>query len=494
MHKRKNCPPLLLGDYYKVCHMNQYPQGMTKLVSYLTPRMSRLEGQDKLILFGLQAFIQKYLIDYFNENFFARDKREVIFEYERILKNTLGAQNFNTKNIEALHNLGYLPLMIRALPEGTRVPIQVPMLEITNTHKDFAWCVNAIESLLSCSLWHPMISANVGYMYRQIVNKWFDKTVDSSIPRARALGDFAMRGQESLESAIASSAAWLLSFLNTATIPAINYLENYYNCTSDYEDVGFGSPSTEHSVMNSNFAVDGNEITMLKRLLTEIYPHSNFSAVCDSYDYWNFVDNIIPACKEEILAHDGLFLVRGDSGDPVEIVTETVRKLWNIFGGTINSKGYKVLDPHIKAIYGDSITPQRADKIYHILEQNGFAAQNVTLGVGSFSMQCLEQGDQLMPYTRDTFGIAVKSTYCEINGEPIQIFKDPKTDTGNFKKSQKGCIRVTQVNGEYQWKDHLTWDDAWIESNCLEEVFYNGVLVKVYNLKEIRDRLHEGKF
>ena len=430
--------PLLLCDFYKTVHSEQYPKGITKLVSYFTPRMTRIEGEDKLVMFGLQAFIKEYLIDYFNENFFSKPKDEVVAEYNRILGYTLGKNSYKDEKIKKLHDLGYLPLEIKAIPEGERVPIKVPMLEISNTHSDFAWLVNAIETLLSCSLWHTMISANVGYNYRQIVNKYYEISVEDNVPRSRALGDFSMRGQESLESATKSSAAFCLSFLNTATVPAIPFLEEYYNCDCTKEPVAFGSISTEHSVMCSNTAVDGDEITMLKRLLNETYKDLSFSMVSDSYDYWNLVDNILPQCREDILNHNGCLLVRGDSGDPVEVVADTVFHLWDIFGGSVNSKGYKVLDSHVKAIYGDSITPERAKQIYETLIKNGFACNNVALGVGSFSMECLQKDGKFSPFTRDTFGIAVKATYGEMGDKPLMIFKNPKTDTGNFKKSQRG--------------------------------------------------------
>ncbi|MCL2509869.1 MAG: nicotinate phosphoribosyltransferase [Methanomassiliicoccaceae archaeon] len=489
--------PLLLVDYYKTTHHEQYPKGITKIVSYYTPRMSRIAGEDKLVMFGLQAYIKEYLIQSFEKNFFGRPKEEVLAEYRRVIDNTLGKGIVDYEKIERLHELGYLPIEIRAVDEGTRVPIRVPMFEISNTHPDFAWLVNTLETSLSCSLWHTQISANVGYRYRQIVNKYFGISVDDSISRNRALGDFSMRGQESCESAIKSSAAFCLSFVNTATVPAVMFLEDNYGCDCGKEAVAFGAISTEHSVMNSNFAVDGDEITMVRRLLRDIYPENGFSMVSDSYDYWNMVDNIIPACKEDILRHGGYIGIRGDSGDPVEIATETVRRLWKTFGGSVNTKGYKVLDPHIKAIYGDSITPQRAESIYKILIENGFACSNVLLGVGSFSLQCLEQDGELKPFTRDTFGIAIKATYCEVNGKPIQIFKDPKTDKGNFKRSQKGmCAVFRDENGDLSYRDG--YDAETIRSfegeNLLKLVFRNGKMVKEQTLQEIRNILHEGRF
>lgn len=485
--------PMLLIDFYKAVHAEMLPQNITKSVSYFTPRMSRVKRWDKVVMFGLQGFIKEYLIDYFNDNFFNVPLETVMSEYTRIMDNTLGKNAYNPKKIEKLHNLGYLPIQIVALPEGTLVPMHVPMFGITNTHEDFAWLPQALESLISAEMWHIMLAATVGYTYRQIVNEYYDKTCDDDVSRARALGAFDFRGEECLQSATKAGAGWLLSFLNTATVPAIPYLENYYLCDCAKEPVGFGSPSTEHSVMCSNFAVDGDEITLLRRLLTEIYPNTSFSAVLDSYDYWNVIDNILPQLKPEIMAHNGCMLMRGDSGDCVEVVTKTVFKLWDIFGGTVNSKGYKVLDSHVKAIYGDSITVQRCEEIYHILMENGFACSNVALGVGSFSFQCIEEDGILKPFTRDTFSSCIKATYCEIDGTPTPIFKDPKD--GGFKKSQKGCCVVYNSMESLWYQDEYSWLGA---SNSpyqlLETVFKDGKMVKEQTLSEVRSTLHGGMF
>ena len=485
--------PMLLIDFYKAVHAEMLPQNITKSVSYFTPRMSRVKRWDKVVMFGLQGFIKEYLIDYFNDNFFNIPLETVMSEYTRIMDNTLGKNAYNPKKIEKLHNLGYLPIQIVALPEGTLVPMHVPMFGITNTHEDFAWLPQALESLISAEMWHIMLAATVGYTYRQIVNEYYDKTCDDDVSRARALGAFDFRGEECLQSATKAGAGWLLSFLNTATVPAIPYLENYYLCDCAKEPVGFGSPSTEHSVMCSNFAVDGDEITLLRRLLMEIYPNTSFSAVLDSYDYWNVIDNILPQLKPEIMAHNGCMLMRGDSGDCVEVVTKTVFKLWDIFGGTVNSKGYKVLDPHVKAIYGDSITVQRCEEIYRILMENGFACSNVALGVGSFSFQCIEEDGILKPFTRDTFSSCIKATYCEIDGTPTPIFKDPKD--GGFKKSQKGCCVVYNSMEGLWYQDEYSWLGA---SNSpyqlLETVFKDGKMVKEQTLSEVRSTLHGGMF
>lgn len=484
--------PMLLIDYYKAVHAEMLPQKMTKSVSYFTPRMSRIDRWDKVVMFGLQGMIKTYLIDYFNRAFFERPFEEVVGEYKRVLDHTLGQNVYGIEKIEKLHRLGYLPIEIMALPEGTRVPVHVPMFGITNTHPEFAWLPQALESLISAESWHPMIAATVGYTYREIVNQYYALTCDDTIERAKALGAFDFRGEECTESAIKAGAGWCMSFLNTATVPVVPYLEQMYGCDCTKEPVAFGSPSTEHAVMCSNFAVDGDEITLLRRLLTEIYPNTSFSVVLDSYDYWHVIDILLPQLKEEILSHNGCMLMRGDSGDCVEVVTKTVFKLWEEFGGTINSKGYKVLDPHVKAIYGDSITVQRCEQIYRILMENGFACSNVALGVGSFSFQCIEENGVLKPFTRDTFSSCIKATYCEIDGKPYPIFKDPKD--GGFKKSQKGCCVVFEENGALQYRDGLNWEEAAAAENLLQTVFKDGVLVKEQSLQEIRGRLHDGMF
>ena len=592
----KNYNPLLLVDFYKVCHSSQYPKGLTKMVSYYTPRMSRLKDVDTITFFGLQAFIKEYLIDGFDTMFFNRPEDEVVAEYEKILDYTLGKGAYESQKIRDLHRLGYLPLEISAVPEGMATAVGVPQIEITNTHPDFVWLVNTIETMLSCTMWHTQVSAEVGKRYRKIVDKYVALTCDDTVNPRKMLGDFSMRGQHSVESAVKSSAAWTLSFDNTATVPAIMWLEDNYNCDVTKDSVAYGAISTEHSVMCSNFAVDGDEITHIKRLLTEIYPNHNFSMVSDSYDYWRLVTELLPQCKDEILAHNGTLSIRGDSGNPVEVLAGkdiiylnendaelpddffkdedytnewleeycrdsdidgdctlyfsyrgryyevlvrcewtnergayTDRKyyfvdeyhtLWReipacaellgtvwaldqIVGHSVNSKGYKVLDPHLKAIYGDSIIPDYADEVYRRLASQGYAANNVVMGVGSMSMMALvgqdedtgklvfageHNGTNCGPYTRDTFGIAVKATYAEDeNGNPIKIFKQPKAIS--WKKSQKGCCIVAPDGMSYT--DEHTWDEV-INSkdNLLEQVFYNGRLAWETNLSQVRRNMY----
>ncbi len=483
--------PMLLCDFYKTVHSDMIHPKMTKSMSYYTPRMSRVERWDKVVMFGVQMFCKTWLIDYFNENFFQLSEEEVVAEYTRVLDATLGKGIYGTEKIKKLHRLGYLPIEIIALPEGTMVPVKVPMFGITNTHDDFAWLPQALESLISAEMWYPQITATVGKTYRDIVNKYYEETVEDTVPRAKALGAFDFRGDMCVDAALMAGAGWCLSFLNTATVPAIPYLEKIFNCDCTKEDVAFGTVSTEHFVMCSNYAVDGDEITFLRKMLTELYPNTSFSCVLDSYDYWNVIDNILPQLHDEIMAHNGCMLMRGDSGDCVEVVTKTVFKLWEQFGGTVNSKGYKVLDPHVKAIYGDSITVQRCEEIYEILKNAGFACSNVALGVGSFSMHCIEENNILKPFTRDTFSSCIKACYAEVDGKCYPVFKNPKE--GGFKKSQKGLCFVYKEDGVLTYKDEYTSENI-PEGNLLETVFKDGKMVKEYTLNDIRQRLNGGKF
>ena len=487
---------LLLKDFYKAVHSEMLNPGMTKSVSYYTPRKSRVNRWPKVVNFGLQMFIKNWLIDEFNENFFNRPEDEVVAEYKRVLDNAMGKDIYDINKVRKLHKLGYLPIEIISIPEGIEVPMRCPIFGITNTHDEFAWLPQALESLISAEVWYPMITATVGHTYRQIVDKYYDLTCDDNIPHRRALGNFDFRGDMGVDAALKAAAGWLMSFVNTATVPVIPFMEQMYNCDCTKEEVGFGAVSTEHFVMCSNFAVDGDERTFLKRLLTELYPNTSFSCVCDSYDYWNVVENILPSLKDEIMAHNGCFLVRGDSGDCIDVVTKTVFKLWELFGGTVNTKGYKVLDPHVKALYGDSITVERAEKIYQILMDNGFAASNVSLGVGSFSMHCIEEDGMLKPFTRDTFSSCIKACDAIINGKEYPIFKDPKTDreTGDgFKKSQRGACRVFLKDGELTYEDGLTYEES-LKNNIMQPVFRDGKLLVDYTIKQVRNQLNKNNF
>lgn len=481
---------LLLSDTYKQCHDRMYPKGLTKLVSYWVPRKSMLQNQNEMIFFGLQAFIKEYLIECFYDNFFRLPEDEMLNLYTDSMDIQIGEINYDLDKIVNLHRLGYLPLEIKSLPEGTLVPMGVPCIEITNTHEEFAWLVQWIECILQVELWKPCCHATIGYMYRQIADKWYEKTVENISP-SLACSDFGMRGMSCINEATRCSASWLLSFDKTSTIPAINYVNKFYNADCKNNGLGIGAVSTEHSVMGANYSIDGDEVTFVRKLLNELYPNTSFSMVSDTYDYWNLVNNILPQVKDDVMKHNGKLLIRPDSGDIVEISVKTVEKLWDIFGGTLNSKGYKVLDPHIGIIYGDGCTLSNVDTIWFELEKRGFAANCIGFGVGAFCFSAIIEENKTIVVTRDTFGIAMKATYGIINGKKLMIYKDPKTDTSKLKKSHKGCCKVyCDETGKLCCKDGL-FDMS--EDSLLKTVYKNGELVHECTFLDIREKLYGGK-
>lgn len=483
--------PFLLTDFYKIGHPFQYPNGTTLVYSNLTPRKSRLDGVDEMVFFGLQYFIKEYLISYFNENFFEQPKEKVIADYKRRVQTSLGGALPTYGHIERLHDLGYLPIEIKALPEGSSAKMKVPVLTIVNTLPEFYWLTNFVESLMSAILWQPCTSATIAKEYRKILNKFADET---GMPKEFIQWqghDFSFRGMSSLESAVLSGMGHLLYFTGTDTIPAIDALEHYYNADADKELIGGSVPATEHSVMCSG-AKDG-ELETFKRLITEIYPNGIVSIVSDTWDLWKVCTEYLSELKELILARDGKVVIRPDSGDPVDIIcgnpngnTENERKgvielLWEVFGGTLTDKGYKLLDSHIGAIYGDSITRQRATEICQRLKDKGFASQ-VVFGIGSFTYQY---------NTRDTFGIAMKATYIEIDGVGREIFKNPITDDGT-KKSATGLLKVMKDDkGKYRLLDKVSKEDE--QTGHLRTVFKDGKLTKDFTLSEIRELSEIGR-
>jgi nicotinamide phosphoribosyltransferase len=482
-----------LADFYKLSHRSMYPTNTTLVYSTWTPRTSRVKNVDNVVVFGAQAFIKEYLIEMFNENFFKRSKLEVLEEYKRLISSTLGDQNPETKHLEELHDLGYLPLSIKALPEGTIAPIRVPTMTIENTDPRFFWLTNFIETLASCELWQPATSATLALEYKKLMDQFAKDTNPEGAAFTLFQGhDFSMRGMSSLRSAVLSGMGHLLSFAGTDTIPAISAAEHYYNADVTKELIGTSVPATEHSVQ----CAYSDDTKYLKRMLSEVHPNGIVSIVSDGYDFWDVVTRVVPSLKSEIMARKGgpvgdKVVIRPDSGDPVLIVCGdpdapvgsaeykgAVECLYETFGGTLSETGFKVLDSHIGLIYGDAITLPRAKEIMQRLMDKGFASTNVVFGIGSYTYQY---------NTRDTFGYALKSTLTVVNGQERQIFKDPKTDNG-VKKSQKGRVVVLKDGDSYSFRDALSLTDT-VKGDLLREVYRDGKLLIDENFSDIRARL-----
>ena len=507
--------PLLLTDGYKTGHHLQYPEGTTLVYSNFTPRSNKYapKGCDRVVSFG-QQYIMKFLHETFQKDFFDRPKDEVCGEMKRELSMYLNT-DYDVAHFEALHDLGYLPIHVKSIPEGTLVPIKVPVLTIKNTHPDFYWVTNYLETIISNLLWKPMTSATIAFQYRKVLTQWAEKTNPVAKEFVLWQGhDFSMRGMDSVDAVISSGMGHLTSFFGSDSLPAIYGARKYYG------EEGFISGSvnaTEHSVMCAGTKDD--EVGTFRRLLTETYPSGILSVVSDTWDLWKVCTEHVVTLKEEILARDGKLVIRPDSGDPVDILCGAyntissgdeqnldhnypkhgiekdspeykgvIELLWDVFGGTVNEQGYKVLDPHIGAIYGDSITIDRANEICKRLESKGFASTNVVLGVGSFTYQY---------NTRDTFGFAMKATYVEVkhkakSGSPAysiegrEIFKDPITDDGT-KKSATGLLSVHNHDGEYVLIDRCTWKGESVSS--LQTIYKDGEFSNEITLSQIRETL-----
>ncbi|MBL7558891.1 nicotinate phosphoribosyltransferase [Olleya sp. YSTF-M6] len=479
---------LLLTDGYKTGHHQQYPKETEEVYSNWTPRSNKYapKGCDKVLSFG-QQYVFKWLHDYFEDNFFSKPKAQVCNELKEELSLYLGT-DYDVTHYEELHDLQYLPIKVKSLPEGVEVPIRVPMVTVVNTDKKFYWITNFLETILSTMLWQPMTSASIALRYKRIFKNWILKTDKNNLAFIDFQGhDFSMRGMGGLQSAISSGMGHASVFLGSDTLPIISSLRNYYKA----EGFVVGSVNaTEHSVMCAGTKDD--EIGTFKTLMNT-YPTGILSVVSDTWDLWKVLTDYLPILKDDVLARDGKLVIRPDSGDPVDIICGeaselggklpkdkgVVELLWDIFGGTVNDQGFKVLDSHIGAIYGDSITTERAENICQRLSNKGFATSNVVLGIGSFTYQF---------NTRDTFGFAMKATSVVVNGKRREIFKDPITDDG-VKKSAKGLIKVDLVDGEFVLVDQVTPEEE--NKGELQVIYENGQFLNPITLQEIRDRVNK---
>lgn len=492
---------IMQTDGYKLDHRRQYPKGTEYVYANWTPRGTRVKGQEDVTFVGLQYVIKKRLMEDF-EPFFKADVDEICEAYQNMLDTYLGPTDIGTDHIRALHELGYLPLEFKALPEGTAVPMRVPMFTVENTHPEFFWLTNYFETILSAELWMPMTSATNAGRIRKLLNEWAVKT-GAPLEGVGFQGhDFSMRGMAGADAANLSGIGHLVAFTGTETVPVLQFIEDYYK-PADGHFIAGTVPATEHSVMCAGG--NENELETFQRLL-DLYSAGILSVVSDTWDFWNVLTNILPALKEQIMARDGKLVIRPDSGDPADIICGTnlyteaqnnsqmanglflggyggetpaqkgaIELLWDEFGGTVNEKGYKVLDPHVGLIYGDAMNFARINDICRRLEAKGFSSENVVFGLGSFGYQY---------QTRDTYGFAMKATNVVIEGEEKAIFKDPKTDNG-LKKSLKGRVSVVRTaKGELVAIDEMHKDD--LQESLLTTVWKDGKFIREIGFDEVR--------
>ena len=546
--------PLLASDGYKTGHHIMYTPGTTKVHSNYTCRSIKYmpKGAEDVIVSGVQ-YTFKYIQELWKENFFDLPKEQVCDEAKFYLSNYLMSE-YDVRHFEALHDIGYLPIEVKSLKEGTKISAGIPLFTIENTKPEQFWLTNFLETLISTLIWKPVHSASLAYAYRKVLEKYALETDKDNLWFVDFQAhDFSFRGMQAPEAAISSGLGFATIFKGSDTIPVLKATTHYYGDTDSIYSVN----ATEHSVMCSG-SKEG-EIETFRRLMKS-FPKGILSVVSDTWDLWKVLTEYLPELKEEILARDGKLVIRPDSGDPVDIICGKeiqkvnsvfiatgrledlvysigdeltagecggseysdlfeiegivykitvypnwnrhdktyyfvdgfdkakvenvllnapdkglVELLWETFGGTVNEQGYKVLDSHIGAIYGDSITLERAEQICARLKAKGFASTNIVLGVGSYSMGYS---------TRDNQGGAVKSTYVEINGEGVEIFKDPVTDDGT-KKSAKGLLQVYSKDGIIKVKDCCTREEA--AQGLLKTIFKDGKFYNLTTLNEIRE-------
>lgn len=535
LKKKKDCKLLenytavLFKDGYKAFHPYAYRKGIKEVVVNMTPRSGKHSNTGNnlgVINFGTTLFIKQVLMNMFDKQFFNLPKHEVVRQYSRVMKAYLGRDNISTDIFENLHDLGYLPIEVRALPEGTLVPYQVPTFLIRNTHEDFFWLPNMLETILSSYSWPLSTSATTSFNY--LVNQkkaMLEAGMDLSLLPFMC-HDFSMRGDFGPEAAILAGLGHLASFAGTDTIPAMLAAEEFYGMDIEKDFIAASVDATEHACTCTWIEV--GEKAFVEHLMNEASPKGILSIVSDTWDFWNFVTEIIPSLKDKILARDGKIVLRPDSGDPADILcgrkvttfadnlmhgdvvwvdklngyvetkyfemdeygdwfyqddTELVptyevkgliEVLWDIFGGTETNKGYKLLDEHIGAIYGDSITLERQKDINSRLMAKGFAPQ-VVLGIGSYSYQYV---------TRDTHGFALKATNARFADRDLAIQKNPKTDT--TKKSACGLITVTREDDKLVANDRSD-NDTFLNHNLLVPVFRDGELLVDPTLSDVRE-------
>lgn len=494
--------PLTCADAYKLSHRGFMDEKTEVIYSNLTPRTLKYLPipedlhQDRCVFYGLQFFIKDFLINDWNELFFSQPKEKVIKKFKRRCDTFLGENAVSMGHFEELHDLGYLPIQIKALPEGSLVKTKVPFLTIKNTHPKFAWLTNYLETVLSCELWKPCYTATLTYGYRKLVNKFADETVGNRNHTLFSLHGFEFRGMSGRHDAAISGSGLLLNSCGTDTIVAIDLLEDFYHANAEKELVAASVPASEHAVTSLGTSID-DELAFFKKAITIDYPTGIVSLVSDTYDFWKVMTEFTVILKDDILNRKpnalGLAKVvfRPDSGNPVHIVCGNpdapigtpeykgaIECLWDVFGGSISDKGYKVLNERVGLIYGDSCNFQIINEILIGLKNKGFASSNITFGVGSFSMNYA---------TRDSIGAAQKATWAQVDGVGHNLFKDPKTD-GGMKKSAKGLLRVDRVDGDYILRDCVTLEEE--AGGELKEVFRDGKLLIDQTLAEIRARVN----
>lgn len=451
---------ILNADSYKASHFLQYPPNTTEVSSYIEAR-----GGDypETVFFGLQMFIKEYLCRQVTMD--NVDEAKMMFDLHGVPFNEEG-----WRYIVKEHN-GYLPIEIEAIPEGTVIPVQNAMVQVKNTDPNCAWLTSYVETALLRAVWYPTTVATISWNCKKIIAKYLEETADSAEGIGFKLHDFGARGATTEEAAAVGGAAHLVNFVGSDTISGVMAARRYY----DAEMAGFSIPAAEHSTITS--WGKENEASAYANMLKQFSgPGKIVAVVSDSYDLWNAIDNLWgEELKEQVENTGGTLVVRPDSGDPIEVVVETIKRLMNKFGFTINQKGYRVLPECVRVIQGDGVSLKTIEAILEVMKQQQLSADNIAFGMG---------GELLQKINRDTLKFAMKASAIKVDEQWRDVFKDPITDQG--KRSKKGRLAVVR-NDEGKF-DTIKTDQLVNGENLLEPVFKNGQLIKNYTFDEVRNR------
>ena len=452
---------LLNTDSYKVSMFKQYPAGTTGVYSYIESRGGRY---DSTVMFGLQAFIKEYLLEPITQ--------ADIDVADEIL--TAHGEPFNREGWQYILDThgGYLPVIIRAVPEGTVVPVKNVLATIENTDPECFWLTTYLETALLRAVWYPTTVATQSKSIKKVILDYLEKTGDPASISFK-LHDFGARGVSSLESAAIGGAAHLVNFMGTDTVSGLLYAREFYNAGI----AGFSIPAAEHSTITSWGRA--NEVDAYRNMLKQFGREGSILAVVsDSYDIFNAASKLWgEELRDEVIASGATVVIRPDSGNPEDVCVKLVQILDKKFGSTVNDKGYRVLN-NVRMIQGDGVNESTIRMILGHFLVLGYSADNIAFGMGGALLQQLD---------RDTQKFAMKCSAAKVNGEWIDVQKDPITDSG--KKSKAGRVTLWESGGEYRSAvtQPTGWTDkglGWVE--VLETVFQDGKLIRDYTFDEVR--------
>ncbi|MCH9670263.1 MAG: nicotinate phosphoribosyltransferase [Gammaproteobacteria bacterium] len=450
---------ILNVDSYKTSHYLQYPPGAEVISSYIE---SRGGAYPETVFFGLQMFIKQFLSRPITASNIT-DARTVI---------TAHGLPFNEEGWQYILNQhgGFLPIEIQAVPEGLRVPVNNVLVQVKNTDERCPWLTSYLETSLLRAIWYPTTVATRSFACREIIRQSLLETADSEDGLEFKLHDFGARGASSAETAAIGGAAHLLNFSGTDTLAGVMALREYYGAQMP----GFSIPAAEHSTITC--WGEDNEATAYANMIEQFSrPGSLFAVVSDSYDLFHAIDKLWGTqLREQVIHRGGTLVVRPDSGNPCDIVPQTIEALIAKFGSSVNRMGYRVLPDYLRVIQGDGVSPEMIKRILDELKSRHISAENVAFGMG---------GELLQNVNRDTLSFAMKASAIRVNGTWKDVYKSPATDPS--KRSKRGRLQLVQDRQHY-----FTQRETPQGESLLQTVYRNGRLVRQTTFDEIRARLH----